>query len=53
LENVADALAASGLASREELSELVAELYRIGADDRTIMSGPRIVQAWGHKPTQA
>jgi SAM-dependent methyltransferase len=53
MENIAEAVQSSGLASAKELSDLVAELYRIGADGETVMAIPRIVQAWGRKPAQA
>jgi SAM-dependent methyltransferase len=53
MENIADAVASSGLASAEEIGAIVAELYRLADDGRTIMATPRIVQAWGRKTAQA
>jgi SAM-dependent methyltransferase len=53
MENIADAVQSSGLASAEEVSDIVAELYRIGGDGETIMAIPRIIQTWGRKPAQA
>jgi hypothetical protein len=50
LENVADAIIEASLASREELDELVRELYAYAADPETLAGAPRIVQAWGRRP---
>lgn len=47
MENIADSVVADGLATRAEVSEIVAELYRFAADPRTVAGLPRIVQAWG------
>ena len=47
MENVADAVLAEGLASRDELDRVTDELYALARDQRTVMSLPRIVQAWG------
>lgn len=49
LENIADSAVAEGLASREEIDGLVAELYELAADSRTLLAFPRIVQAWGYR----
>jgi SAM-dependent methyltransferase len=50
LENIADAAIAEGVADREELDRATAELYRLAADPATLMSYPRIVQAWARRP---
>ena len=50
LEAIADAVLAAGLATDEELGELVDELYAFAEQDGTLMSIPRVVQAWGRKP---
>jgi SAM-dependent methyltransferase len=47
LENVADAVVGTGLITYEELDQTVAELYRFAHTEGTIMSMPRVVQAWG------
>ena len=47
MENIADALLAHGLVERREIDAMVEELYARGRDHRTLMSMPRIVQAWG------
>ena len=50
MENVADALIGGGLASADEIRDLVDQLFAAAADTRTLMSLPRIVQAWGRRP---
>jgi hypothetical protein len=50
LENVADAALAEGIAARDELEAVVDELYRLAADPGTLLSFPRIVQAWARRP---
>jgi SAM-dependent methyltransferase len=47
LENVADAVVQAGIATREELEQTIDELYEFARADGTLMSLPRIVQAWG------
>jgi ubiquinone/menaquinone biosynthesis C-methylase UbiE len=49
LENIADAVIAAELASRAELDCLIAELYEFARDPRSVMSIPRVVQAWGYR----
>ncbi len=49
LENIADAVLAEGLASRAELDRLIQELYEFASDPQTLISGPRIVEAWGYR----
>jgi hypothetical protein len=39
-----------GLATRDEIDRLVADLYAFAADPDTITGLPRVVQAWGHRP---
>ena len=50
LESIADAILALDLAERRELDSLVDDLYRLAADDETLISTPRMVQAWGQQP---
>lgn len=50
LEAIADSVIEAGLATAEELGELVDELYALAEQDGTLMSTPRVVQAWGRKP---
>jgi SAM-dependent methyltransferase len=49
MENIADAVFAEGLATREEIEKLVRELYDYARTAGTIGSTPRIVEAWGRK----
>ena len=46
-QNIADAVIAAKLATREELDEVVAELSKLAADSHTLLTLPRVVQAWG------
>jgi hypothetical protein len=50
MENIADAVIAESLATKEEIDGVVAELYAFAKDPGTVMSVPRIVQAWGRRP---
>ena len=50
MENIADAVLADGLATREEIERNVADMYAFAADPKTITGVPRIVQAWGRRP---
>ena len=47
LEAIADAVLASEIATPAELAQTVDELYAFAAADGTVLSLPRIVQAWG------
>lgn len=49
LENVADAVVQAQLATREEVEQTIDELYEFARADGTLMSLPRIVQAWGRR----
>lgn len=50
MENIADTVIADGLASREEIDEVVRQLYEFAADPTTLAGTPRIVQTWGRRP---
>src|SRR5262249_36132350 len=50
MENIADAVLAAGLATSAEVDQVLAELYEAARDSRTVMSLPRVVQAWGYRP---
>lgn len=50
MENIADAVLADGLASTEEIDQIVDELNAFAADERTVTGLPRIVQVWGRLP---
>lgn len=47
LERIVDSVVSEGMATTEEVAELVAELYDYCAGTTTVFGGPRIVQAWG------
>ncbi len=49
MENIADAVLTERLASRKEVDRIVAELYDFAHDPSTILSLPRIVEAWGYR----
>jgi hypothetical protein len=49
MENIAGALVGERLASREQVDGIVDELYALASDGRTVMSVPRVVQAWGSR----
>ena len=51
VEAIADAVLAAGLAAGDEIERIVDELQRVGRDETTVMSTPRIVQAWGRRST--
>jgi hypothetical protein len=50
MENIADSVLAEGLAFRAEVDRLVHDLYEFARDPDTVVSGPRVVQTWGHRP---
>lgn len=49
MENIAGAVLADGLATKEEVEGIVRELYAFAADPNTVAGMPRVVQAWGRK----
>jgi 2-polyprenyl-3-methyl-5-hydroxy-6-metoxy-1,4-benzoquinol methylase len=49
MEAIAESVLAAGLATRAEIDRVVGELYRLAGDETTVMSVPRIVQAWGRR----
>lgn len=46
LESIADAAVAEGVESRTEIDSLVAELYGFANNPSTLLSGPRVIEAW-------
>ena len=48
MENIVDSVLAEGLASKADLDTLIDELYEFSHNPRTVVSHPRVVQAWGH-----
>jgi SAM-dependent methyltransferase len=49
LEAIADSVLKAGLATREELDKTVDDLYAFASTDGTLLSIPRIIQAWGRR----
>jgi SAM-dependent methyltransferase len=49
LEAIADSVLKAGLATPEELHNTVDDLYAFASTDGTLLSIPRIVQAWGRR----
>jgi len=49
LENIAGAVLQDGLASREEIDDLVQALYAFAADPMTLSGMPRVIQVWGRQ----
>jgi len=46
------AVLAAGLATGEELNQTVDALYAFANREGTLMSIPRVVQAWGRSPSK-
>jgi ubiquinone/menaquinone biosynthesis C-methylase UbiE len=51
--NIADAVAADGLADRDELAEIIREFTAFTEDPRSVIACPRIFQVWGRLPLWA
>ena len=49
MENIGDAVIAEGLATKEEVDELVKALYDYAQDPTTLGGVPRIMQSWGRR----
>lgn len=49
MEMIGDAVVSAGFASTDRVASLVDALHAAARDDRTVLSTPRIVQAWGRK----
>jgi SAM-dependent methyltransferase len=49
MENIAGTVLNDGLATREEIDEIVRELFEFAADPKTVAGVPRVVQAWGRR----
>jgi hypothetical protein len=50
MENIAGAVLEDGLASRDEIDDVVRELYEFAADPDTIAGTPRVLQVWARRP---
>ncbi|MGH2397370.1 MAG: hypothetical protein ACRDFW_10355 [bacterium] len=51
MENIVDSVLAEGLASKEEVDRIIDDLYQFSRDPRAVASIPRVVQAWGYRPS--
>jgi SAM-dependent methyltransferase len=49
LENIAQAVLDGGFATAEEIQRIVAALYEFARDPQTVLSFPRVIQAWGYR----
>lgn len=49
MSRISDALIAEGLATKDEVQQILAGLHKIAADDKTVISLPRIFQVWGKR----
>jgi len=47
MENIADSVLAEGLATPDELRQVIAELYEFATCEGTVLSIPRVVETWG------
>ncbi len=50
MEHIREAVVGAGLASEEEINGIIGELESFARDPRTLLSWPRIFQAWGKRP---
>ena len=50
LENIADAVVAEGVATREETDQVIADLYEFADVPTTLMSSARVVEVHGRRP---
>jgi ubiquinone/menaquinone biosynthesis C-methylase UbiE len=50
LEATAEPILAEGLATQQELTDQLASLAAFTADERTLISGPRVFQLWSRRP---
>jgi SAM-dependent methyltransferase len=50
MENIADSAVADGIAERDEVERIIADLYQLASDKRSFVGHPRVVQVWGYRP---
>ena len=53
MENIADAVIAEKLATREEADRIIDELYAFARREGTVGCMPRVIEAWGVRPGSA
>jgi hypothetical protein len=51
MERISSAVLRHGLATSDEIVEIVDRLRLFAADPTTLMALPRMVQVWGRRPT--
>jgi hypothetical protein len=49
MQNIAGAILTDGLASEQEIEDVVRELYEFAANPDTVAGVPRVVQVWGRR----
>jgi SAM-dependent methyltransferase len=50
MENIAGPVLEDGLASQQEIDQVVRELYEFAANPETLAGAPRVIQTWGRRP---
>ena len=50
MQNIADSVLEEGLATQQEIEDVVRDLFTFAADPHTVAGVPRVVQAWGRRP---
>lgn len=50
MEHIREAVVGAGLASDEEIGDIIADINSFAIDPRTVLSLPRIFQVWGKRP---
>jgi hypothetical protein len=53
MENIADAVVAEGVATREETDAVIASLYEFAQTPSTLLSTARVIEAWGRRPAHS
>ena len=49
MESIQDCLLEEGLSSKEEIAQIIDELYRFAQDPKALASFPRVIQTWGYR----
>jgi SAM-dependent methyltransferase len=49
MEKISSAVVAAGLATESEVQQIAVDLYEFAQGSRTVISMPRIIQAWGYR----
>jgi SAM-dependent methyltransferase len=51
MEHIRENVVSAGLASNEEITQIVSELDRLRQDPKSLMGYPRVFQVWGRRPS--